>query len=362
MDSGSALTRRPTSSRGRHRHGPLGTGPARRPGCPGAGSSPGECRLDAAEPPLQHRTWNLSCIWSIPVRESPGSRGRLWLKCVPGFFAYEACVLRRLSAEAVPRLVAAQDHRLLLGDLPGRDGFDATPDEAEQVIKCLVGLQIRTVPLVPSLLADGVPDARSEALVQQLQAVVARRAPDNPILRHLAGSAGKQLAQAQSCGLPDVLVHGDAHPGNARIGLGTPILFDWGDARIGNPVLDLAVLNRLHGPARDALADYWLRTWNRRCPAATRSKHGICYARWRPCGLLPCTSTSSTTSNRRNGSTTRRTCAQRSRSPPASPLTTPGDDAEASRSLGGRRRVQDLSRFGKLRDMCPAWRPLRCWW
>jgi hypothetical protein len=182
--------------------------------------------LEAAEPPSQHRTWNLSCIWSIPVRDSHGSRGRLWLKCVPGFFAHEACVLRQLSAEAVPRLVAAQDHRLLLGDLPGRDGFDATPDEAKQVIECLVGLQIRTVPLVPSLLADGVPDARGEALIQQLQAVVARRAPDNPILRQLADSAGKRLAQAQSCGLPDVLVHGDAHPGNARIGLGTPILFD----------------------------------------------------------------------------------------------------------------------------------------
>ncbi len=224
--------------------------------------------LEAAEPPLQHRTWNLSCIWSIPVRESPGNRGRLWLKCVPGFFAHEGGVLRWLSAEAVPRLVAAQDHRLLLGDLPGRDGFDATLDEAKQVIECLVGLQIRTVPLVPSLLADGVPEARSEALTQQVQAVVARRAPDNPILRQFADSAGKRLAQAQSCGLPDVLVHGDAHPGNARIGLGTPILFDWGDSRIGNPVLDLAVLNRLHGPARDALADYWLRTWKQALPGS----------------------------------------------------------------------------------------------
>ena len=200
--------------------------------------------------PVQHRTWNLSCIWSIPVRDSAGSRGRLWLKCVPGFFAHEACVLRRLSAEAVPRLVAAQDHRLLLGDLPGRDGFDATPDEAKQVIEALVGLQIRTLPLVPGLLGDGVPDARGEALIQQLQAVVARRAPDNPVLRELADSAGKRLARARSCGLPDVLVHGDAHPGNARVGLGTPILFDWGDSRIGNPVLDLAVLDRLHGPAR----------------------------------------------------------------------------------------------------------------
>jgi hypothetical protein len=224
--------------------------------------------LEAAGPPVQHRSWNLSCIWSLPVRDSPGSRGRLWLKCVPGFFAHEAGVLRRLSAEAVPRLVAAQDHRLLLGDLPGRDGFDATPDEAKQVIEALVGLQIRTLPLVAALLADGVPDARGEALIQQLQAVVARRAPGNPVLRELAGSAGKRLARAQSCGLPDVLVHGDAHPGNARIGLGAPLLFDWGDSLIGNPVLDLAVLNRLPAPARDALAGYWLRAWKQALPSS----------------------------------------------------------------------------------------------
>ena len=135
----------------------------------------------------------------------------------------------------------------------------------------------------PSLLADGVPDARGEALIQQLQAVVARRAPDNPILRQLADSAGKRLAQAQSCGLPDVLVHGDAHPGNARIGLGTPILFDWGDSRIGNPVLDLAVLNRLRGPARDALADYWLHTWKQALPG---SDPGQAWHLFRPLAAL----------------------------------------------------------------------------
>ena len=180
---------------------PHAVGAARRPGrrsrlgrtrC--VSSRPGNCRA-----PVQHRTWNLSCIWSIPVRDSAGSRGRLWLKCVPGFFAHEACVLRRLSAEAVPRLAAAQDHRLLLGDLPGRDGFNATPDEAKQVIEALVGLQIRTLPLVLALLGDGVPDARGKALIQQLQAVVARRAPDNPILRELADWAAPGSLEALVC-------------------------------------------------------------------------------------------------------------------------------------------------------------------
>ena len=67
-----------------------------------------------------------------------------------------------------------------------------------------------------------------------MQAVVARRAPDNPILRQLADSAGKRLAQARSCGCRTSWST-VTPPGNARIGLGTPILFDWGDSRIGTP-------------------------------------------------------------------------------------------------------------------------------
>ena len=224
--------------------------------------------LKIAGSPVQHRTWNLSCIWSIPVRQSSGSEARLWLKCVPGFFAHEAVVLRGLSGQAVPRLVAAQRHRLLLAELPGRDGYDATEDEAKQIIECLVALQLRTVPLVPALLAGGVPEARQETFIQELQDVVARRAPHDPVLRRLAEEAGARLAQAEACGLPDVLVHGDAHPGNARIGGSTPILFDWGDARIGNPLLDLAVLSRLPGPAGQALAAHWLRTWKQAVPGS----------------------------------------------------------------------------------------------
>jgi Ser/Thr protein kinase RdoA (MazF antagonist) len=224
--------------------------------------------LEIIGQPEQHRTWNLSCIWSIPVREASGNPARLWLKCVPGFFAHEAAVLRRLSGRAVPSLVAAQGRRLLLAEMPGRDGYDATDDEAKQIIEYLVALQLATVPLVPALLADGVPQGGHEVFAQELRAVVARRAPADPVLGRLADEAAIRLAQAGACGLPDLLVHGDAHPGNARIGAAAPILFDWGDSRIGNPVLDLAVLGRLPAPAGQARAAHWLATWKQAVPGS----------------------------------------------------------------------------------------------
>ena len=64
----------------------------------------------------------------------------------------------------------------------------------------------------------------------------------------------------QTIPMDDVLVHTDAHGGNARIGDGVlaPIWFDWGDAAIGHPILDVAVLERPGTPFRDELVSYWL--------------------------------------------------------------------------------------------------------
>ncbi|HEY1920564.1 MAG TPA: aminoglycoside phosphotransferase family protein [Streptosporangiaceae bacterium] len=241
-------------------------GPAADLGWAAAAAAAAGLRLDGR--PMQHRTWNLSCIWSLPVHGPSGHPERLWLKCVPRFFAHEAAVLRRLSGHPVPALIAADAHRMLLAELPGRDGYQATTAEAEQIIECLVALQLQTAPLVPALLADGVPDARHDAFVRELRSVVARRAPGDPVLCRLVDEAPARLAQAQDCGLPDVLVHGDAHPGNARIGVSPPVLFDWGDAWIGNPVLDLAVLDRLPAPTAQARAAHWLRTWKQAVPGS----------------------------------------------------------------------------------------------
>ncbi len=218
----------------------------------------GRAGLEQAGRPRQHRTWNLSAIWSLPVRRSDGEEVRLWLKCVPGFFAHEPKVLALLRDESVPRLLAAEGYRMLLAEMPGRDGFGANPDQTKHLVEHLVDLQLRTRPLVAGLLAAGVPDAGGDRLVGTLARLVARRAPDDPVLNALVGAAGERLAEAAECGLPDVLVHGDVHPGNTRLGAGQPILFDWGDSRIGNPVLDLDVLDRLDPGEAAAVAGHWL--------------------------------------------------------------------------------------------------------
>jgi Phosphotransferase enzyme family len=215
--------------------------------------------------PVQQRTWNLSAIWTIPTQS-----GRAWLKCVPPFFAHERDVLELLRSVPVPRLIAAEGHRLLLEDLPGADGYDATLSQRRALIDELVALQVWCAPRVSEFLDRGVPDRRWPALLAAARDLVSRRAPDDIALRQLLDTADARIAAIDACGLPDTLVHGDAHAGNARIGAdaGKGIWFDWGDSRVGNPVLDVGVLDRPGAPHADALRAHWLAAWGKAAPGS----------------------------------------------------------------------------------------------
>jgi len=187
-------------------------------------------------------------------------------------------VLRLLAADGAsgrispagttPEVIGAAGHRILLAEMPGRDGFGAPPAQATELIDLLVGIQAATAGRHAELLSDGVPDARWPVLLDELRTLVERRAPADRPLRELLETAGARVAAIDDCGLPDVLVHGDAHPGNARVGADPPVWFDWGDSRVGNPVLDLGILERAPAADRAALATHWLRAWQRAVPGS----------------------------------------------------------------------------------------------
>jgi len=190
------------------------------------------------------------------------------MKCVPPFYVHEQAVLRLLSGQRVPRLVASDAHRMLLADLPGEDGYHASVHARRVLIELLIDLQISTIERIGELEAAGVPDRRWARLRAAAEAVVLRRAPDDRALRQLIDGADRRIAAIDECGLPDLLVHGDAHGGNARVGAGADpgIWFDWGDCRIGHPILDVAVLLRAGTEHADALIAHWLDCWKQSLP------------------------------------------------------------------------------------------------
>ena len=221
--------------------------------------------VEPTGPPTQHRTWNLSAIWTIPT-----TNGDAWLKCVPPFSQHESAVLDLLSGHSVPRLIASSGHRQLLQAMPGENGYGATLAERRVLVDELVSIQRSSIGRTSELMDRGVPDRRWPALLRAAADVVDRRLPADPGLRHLLATADARIAAIDACGLPDVLVHGDAHGGNARLGPGTGrgIWFDWSDARIGHPLLDVAVLERPGTAHRAALIGHWLDAWGSTMPGS----------------------------------------------------------------------------------------------
>lgn len=228
--------------------------------------------------PVQQRTWNLSAIWRLdtvsaggPARvEAPEpvdiAREPVWVKQVPAFFAHEAAVLRwlgdTLPGVAPALLAAGPSGRLLLAHVPGDGRYAAGTAERDALAADMHRVQMRSVADADRLIADGVPDLRAPRLAELIRAVVAAYAPDDPALTALAAGLDARLAAVAECALPDTLVHGDLHPGNAIGGRDTRVIIDWGDSFVGHPAFD--VLRLAEGET--SLIESWAARWRAGVP------------------------------------------------------------------------------------------------
>jgi aminoglycoside phosphotransferase (APT) family kinase protein len=131
------------------------------------------------------------------------------------------------------------------------------------------------------LLGLGLPDRRSEPLLDALRALVRRgdvRAtlPGDVLagVDALVAALPERLAALDACGLPTTLVHGDLHPGN-WVGDGERLrLVDWGDSAVGHPLVDVrAFLARVPpGPVRDRLRALVVAEWTRLRPGCDAAR------------------------------------------------------------------------------------------
>jgi len=234
---------------------------------------------DAVGPAEQIRTWDLSSLWRIPVPD-----GAVWLKHVPAFFRHEGVILGHLAGGPVPSLLARDGGRILMREIPGQDLYDAPPEILLELVRILVDLQAGWVDRSEELVADGVPDWRFEALAPAIDDVVARTwddldPADRGTLRGFVATFRSRRDGIESAGLPDTLVHGDFHPGNARgdvsggrAGPGLALL-DWGDCGVGHPLLDqTAYLDRVPAVEVPAVVDVWHRAWRAAVPGSDPSR------------------------------------------------------------------------------------------
>jgi Ser/Thr protein kinase RdoA (MazF antagonist) len=223
-------------------------------------------------PAEQQRTWNLSSIWRLPTAAGP-----VWLKVVPPFFAHEGAMLTRLNREhpgMVPPLLATEGSRILLDHVPGGDNYDAGLPVLVGLVRTLVALQVEWSGRVDEVLALGAPDWRADAFMAAAGSTVERTAGELDAatldgVRRLIESLPERFAAVAACGLPDTLVHGDFHPGNTVGPAERPVVLDWGDCGVGNPLFDQAAFTgRLDDAGRAAVLSEWARCWREAVPGS----------------------------------------------------------------------------------------------
>lgn len=127
---------------------------------------------------------------------------------------------------------------------------------------------------VEELLAIGVPDWRADPFGRAAADVVLRgseslSSDEREELDRLVRGLDGRFAALARCGIPDSFIHGDFHTGNVRWTDAGPVIFDWGDSVIGNPLLDLLPFDRnLDAADRPAARARWIEQWTARFPAS----------------------------------------------------------------------------------------------
>lgn len=263
--------------------GPLPDDPLRarwaRPGGPAGDVVWADEQLIAAGRPrqgtaVQIKTWNLSSIWRLPTAD-----GDVWLKAVPPFFAHEGAVIHALAARTLPPLVAFDKlGRTLLEDVRGMDQYGAPVERHAVMIDALVALQAGAVDRVDVILATGAPDWRAAPFGVAAADVVERGgkgldADERRLLDRLVAGLDARFRALAECGIPDTFVHGDFHTGNVRWTDAGPVIFDWGDCGVGNPLLDLPPFDRnLADEHRPAARARWIEQWTAKAPGSDAAR------------------------------------------------------------------------------------------
>jgi len=206
----------------------------------------------AAHQPVVPVTVEPVRLWGIAAMlRLADAGGRVWwCKATCDLFHREAAVTAFL-AQAVPGLVApvvaVEPARgwVLLGDL-GEAAATGDATSHTTAYPALRELQRALTGREADALAAGavhrplaaLPDAFADALADPLLSDWHDVAPERA--GQLVAWLHRAVGEVAELGLPDVVVHGDFHPGNvATLAGGERVVFDWSDAALGPPFLDV---------------------------------------------------------------------------------------------------------------------------
>ena len=167
--------------------------------------------------------------------------GVRWLKASLPLFAHEPAVVEWLTAVpgvVTPRVVVRTGDWWIAEDFP-----EEAQDPQVDFIQTLARVQIASRDGIAELRAIGCPDRPVTGLAAELTPLLDRDDLLTPNQRAALGAAAPALRRAVddlvTSGIPPSLVHGDLNPENARWTADGWLLFDWTDACVSHPFVDL---------------------------------------------------------------------------------------------------------------------------
>jgi hypothetical protein len=214
--------------------------------------------------PAQVRSWGLSNVLRCPT-----TAGDVYFKALaysgtitpdpvdapPLLFAHEPRLLRHLSDERPGEVVsplAIDEERvwMLLPDLGPPLADEPDVDVWLGAMRRYARLQRSCAESPQRLLEIGCADRRLTILAAEIDRLLG----PNPITDRLEAAERDQLpavahrlreaiAELARIGVPETLVHGDLHPRNLAVRDGSVLAFDWTDAALSHPFLDLVTFS-----------------------------------------------------------------------------------------------------------------------
>lgn len=237
-------------------------------------------RLKATGPWAQLKSWGLSNVLRIPTAD-----GDVYFKAVsqastapgalPFLFVNEPLFLQRMAADRpgeVPAPLAIDEQRswMLLPDLGSPLASETDVSVWIDAVRNHARLQRSYATEPGRLLEFSCADRRLTVLDEELNRLLEPNSLttriDEAELAPLPDRA-KQLREAivelAEIGVPETLLHGDLHPRNLAVRDGKVLAFDWTDAALAHPFLDLVTFVQKESPLSSdpRVLDAYLGEW-----------------------------------------------------------------------------------------------------
>jgi hypothetical protein len=188
-------------------------------------------------------------------------------------FANEASVVTELATlfpSEIPPPMALDRRYLVVRDAGPIVGWQASIETREEVIRAAARIQKRSAPHVDRLLAAGCLDRRLDWLAEQATSWLSEvdlskwlPAEDVAQLRSAGGRLADLCADLAALPIPHTIVHGDFHFGNVSHGEHGFVIFDWIDACIAHPFIDMIeIMFEDDEAVKDRMRSAYLAEWS----------------------------------------------------------------------------------------------------